>query len=66
MAQGSWAKCGEEHSGETYTISNMVRYGNPGKWIREPKFIIDGSQGWAATNEFFGGDPDHGMGKIVE
>jgi hypothetical protein len=44
----------------------MVRYGNPGKWIREPKFIIDGSQGWAATNEFFGEDPDHGRGKIVE
>lgn len=48
LAQGMWEDFGVEN--KRYTKTNMVRYGNPGKWLK-PKYATGK---WKANNEYFG------------
>jgi hypothetical protein len=58
---GQWVFVGREHQDLTVPENTLLRWGLNACWVEKRH-----SGNFKATNQFFGKDPLHGTGKIVE
>lgn len=58
---GSWVFVGREHQDLNVPENSLLRWGLNAAWVEKR---VSGS--FKATNQFFGRDPLHGTGKVVE